>query len=244
MRVEVNGPIFELKDHFDRSNGKAWVRCSHFVKIDYSPTDAQLFQLFKRGAAAVTKELQAGVDLVIPIVFADNAHSRIDKSAISCIFVQVKNRKKRDGAYPGSATTSLTDKAVGIKLGRGPFLSLYMSFGPYIPRGKGKIVKLDNRGVRSSERVAARTKEESSRQVSLAVFSLTMDAYKVLDEFTANVLQMIGRNWINPIELHRENIQFCRMVSTMMPGQHAEPDSSTLDSVSSDDELEPRACKG
>ena len=230
-----------LNENFRGSNSKAWVRCSHFVKIDYSPTTDQLFQLFKRGAAAVTKELERGVDLVIPIVFADHYQSRIDKSAISCIFVQVKNPKNRDGAYTGSATTSLTDKAVGIKLdGRRPFLSLYMSFGPYIPRGKDKIVRLVN-GVRSSQRVAAKARAEPSRQVSLAVFTLTMGAYKVLDESTANLLKMIGRNWINPIELHRENVQFCRMVSTMMPGQHAGQESSTLDSVSSDedDELGP-----
>lgn len=60
----------------------AWVRCSHFVKIDYVPNTEQLLLLFKRGAAAITKELQPGVDLVIPIVFAKDRFSITDTTKV------------------------------------------------------------------------------------------------------------------------------------------------------------------
>ena len=201
-----------LKESFDGSDGVAWVRCSHFVKIDYVPNAAQLFELYTRGAAAVTKELQPGVDLVIPLLFAKGYGSSIDESMVSCVLLQIKNRKNRDNSYPNSATASLTDKAAGIKLGNHfAFLSLYMSFCPYISRDKKHIVMPSAR-VRPSERVASKRQAQPSRQVSLAVFTLTAAAYKVLDESSAQLLQIIGRNWIDPVELHRGNADFRRMV--------------------------------
>ena len=63
----------ELSEKFYREKC-AWVRCSHFVKIDYVSNAAQLLELLRRGAAAITKECQASTDLIIPIAFPEREH--------------------------------------------------------------------------------------------------------------------------------------------------------------------------
>ena len=205
-----------LKAKLDGAKGTAWVRCSHFIKIDYVPNSEHLLMLYQRGAVAITKELQAGVDIVIPIVFAEGRDVPITKSMMSCAFLQAKNRQRLDAQYPYSATTGLTDAACGIEVSKDlPFMSLYMSLGPCIPKGMG-VIATPNLLHRTSPRIKY---AEDSRQICLSVFTLGVDAYKVLDHTTADLLHQIGRNWIDPIVLHQDSKQFCGMVRTMMPCQ-------------------------
>jgi hypothetical protein len=125
-----------LKTAFDSPDKTAWVRCTHFVKIDYVPTACQLLALFKRGAAAITKDLQTGFDLVLPVICCNNSETILLDSMVSGVFIQVKNGKSCNSDYPGTATTQLTPMATGIKISnRLPFLSLYMNIGAFVEPG-------------------------------------------------------------------------------------------------------------
>jgi hypothetical protein len=73
----------DLKDEFCSSGRTAWVRCTHFVKLDYVPNRTELLALFTRGAAAITKNLQPGVDLIIPIVFCEDHDTKITADMVS-----------------------------------------------------------------------------------------------------------------------------------------------------------------
>ena len=138
-----------LKTAFDSPDKTAWVRCTHFVKVDYVPTASQLLALFKRGAAVISKELQTGVDLVLPVIFCENSETILLDSMVSGVFVQVKNRRDGDSGYPGTATTHLTPMATGVKISdRLPFLSLYMSIGACVkPLIIGWILRFCMRGL-------------------------------------------------------------------------------------------------
>ena len=86
----------------------ATVRCTHFVEIDYVPDSADLLELFKRGAAAISKENQAGTDIIIPLVICKDTSTEVTPHMVSCIMIQVKNRRDGDPGYPETAATLQT----------------------------------------------------------------------------------------------------------------------------------------
>jgi hypothetical protein len=191
-----------LKTVFDNGENRAWVRCSHFIKIDYVPNTTQLVQLFRRGAAAVTKELQAGTDLVIPIVFCQNHKTKIDERMVSCVFVQVKNLKDLDAGYPETATTLQTPEATGIQIAEGlPHLSLYMSLGPRLTAAGAHF-------------------ETPEIRVHCLRSALSQVVYKCLDSETLRLLLHINQGWIDPINL-QERTDNIPLLANMLPCQHA-----------------------
>jgi hypothetical protein len=208
-----------LRSEFNSSQKTAWVRCTHFVKIDYVPTVCQLLSLFRRGAAVIAKELKEGVDLFLPIVFCEDTDSEILDSMVSGVFVQVKNRKDTgDSGFPDTATTHLTPTATGFEIGDGlPFLSLYMNLGA---RVEPRITMPDV----ITHATRPDGSNEAQRQIRLSVFSISQVVYKVLkdDEHgIAKSLSQIAKNWVDPVVLHQENgVQSCCMVRSMLPCQY------------------------
>jgi hypothetical protein len=203
-----------LKDRFGKPKRKAWVRCSHFIKLNYSPNTGALLNLFRRGAVGITKNLQAGVDLLIPIVFCKNQSIAVSERMVSCVLVQIKNRKDSDKAYPGSATSTLTPGMLHLNLNADmQFLSLYMSLGPRLGP-KNSVIEMP------SILRELRSRTIGEQQLCLAVFSMSSKAYKVLDESIIGLLGQIGQGWIDPLTLHDNDEWACNMVRSMLPCEH------------------------
>jgi hypothetical protein len=207
----------DLSKSFRNGKQRAWVRCSHFVKIDYVPKAAQLLELFRRGAAAVTKELQAGTDLIIPIAFCQNQNVKITEEMVTCMFVQVKNRKGPDPGYPDTATTLQTPDATGIQIAPNlPYLSLYMSLGPNSNTG-GLTIERPRINIPS-----LRNTKPIDFQECIAVFTISETVYRVLSSESAQLLRHINQCWIDPLTLH-ECADDHPLIANMLPCQHVLP---------------------
>ena len=147
--------------------------------------------LYRRGSVAITKDLQCGVDLIIPImiVICKDYNTEIKESMMLFVLSQIKNIKEQDGGYPFTATALLTQKAAGIELDENlPYLSLYMNFGPHLGPGNKSIEmpmlrKIDTRSAAKLKGV----------QTCLAVFSLSENVYPVLrNSKTRSFLQKLA----------------------------------------------------
>ena len=68
---------------------------THFVKATYTPNRSQLLEFMKRGAAVVCKNLQKGIDLIIPLycVAKQKESDPLVPENVSYILVSVKNCK-------------------------------------------------------------------------------------------------------------------------------------------------------
>ena len=212
LRSLLHGNIEEeLESTFQNSS----VRCTHFVKIDYVPNAVQLLELFKRGAAVVTKENQAGTDLIIPIVFCKDDTTVVTPEMVSCVMVQVKNRRDGDPGYPETATTFQTPKATGILIGQNlPYLSLYMSLGEKLGPDNAYVLapKSHSYDLRSG------TSSDSNLQQCLAVFTLSPKAYAGLNSNLVRLLNLINQSWVDPVILHQG--KELDLVANMLPCQH------------------------
>ena len=212
LRSLLHGNIDkELESTFQNSS----VRCTHFVKIDYVPNAVQLLELFKRGAAVVIKENQAGTDLIIPIVFCKDDTTVVTPEMVSCVMVQVKNRRDGDPGYPETATTFQTPKATGILIGQNlPYLSLYMSLGEKLGPDNAYILapKSHSYALRSG------TSSDSNLQQCLAVFTLSPKAYAGLNSNLVRLLNLINQSWVDPVILHQG--KELDLVVNMVPCQH------------------------
>ena len=209
----------EVEADLSATFGRAWVRCTHFVKIDYVPDSPQLLELFKRGAAAVTKVNQAGTDIIIPMILCDNDTVEVTASMVSCIMGQIKNRRDGDSGYPATATNLQTPAATGIKIGPGlPYLSLYMSFGPKL--GPNEIF-IDTPTMRIHNlRSRSRVPKQPNVQKCLAVFSISSEAYPVLNANRIRLINHINQDWVDPFAVHRSEKERA-LVASMMPCQCA-----------------------
>ena len=204
----------ELSKKFSDSEKCAWVRCTHFVKIDYVPNAAQLLELFRRGAAAITEELHAGSDLIIPIAFSQNENTTITEEMVTCIVVQVKNRMDSDPGYPDTAATFQGLEATGIQISRKlPYLSLYLSFGP---NSSTEGLNLEMPELRFHETLNARP---TALQACIAVFTISERVYTCLDAESAQLLKHINRCWIDPLTLH-DSTDDRLLIANMLPCQH------------------------
>ena len=206
----------EVEADLSATFGRAWVRCTHFVKIDYVPDSLQLLELFKRGAAAVTTVNQAGTDIIIPIILCDNDTVEVTASMVSCIMGQIKNRRDGDTGYPETATSLQTPAATGIEIGQGlPYISLYMSFGPKLGPNN-KFIDTPTRRIRN---LLSRS-SVPDLQKCLAVFSISSEAYPVLNTKRIRLLNHINQDWADPFALHQTEIERA-LVANMMPCQYA-----------------------
>ena len=199
----------------------ATVRCTHFIKIDYVPDSEQLLELFMRGAAAISNERQAGTDIIIPIVICGDTSSEIKPQMLSCIMVQVDNRRDGDPAYPETVTTLQTLRVTGIDIGKGlPYLSLYMSLGKKLGPGNQYLDTPVCRGhrLRSSGGGGGRANEHKC----LAVFSISSLAYMGMDEAKIGLLDCLNQSWVDPIALQPSD-RAKQLVANMLPCQIAQP---------------------
>jgi hypothetical protein len=200
------------------------VRCSHFVKIDYVPNDAQLLELFRRGAGVVAKELQAGSDLLIPIIFCVDESALVTVDMVSCIFVQVKNQTDSDPGYPQTATVLQTPKATGVAISEvHPYLSLYMSFGPH----SGHAIETFTMPCHQTRGKAKLRKDLKNEPMCLAVFTLSDSVYKPLVDNVdlQPLLHLINRSWVDPVAL-QECEEDRILVANMLPFQCKGPSSA------------------
>ena len=205
-----------LQDRFGKAEEMAWVRCTHFVKLHYTPNTAALLDLYRRGAVGITKYLQAGVDVLIPIVFCKDQTIKITEQKVSCAFLQIKNRQSCDGKNPGSVASGLTPNDMNIKLNDElQFLSLYMNLAPQLGPEQSEIERPDT--VRQ-----LRSREIGEKQMSLAVFTMSPTVYKVLDGDIIELMRQIGEIWIDPVALHSDDQWACKMVKAMLPCEHQE----------------------
>eukprot|EP00291_Cryptomonas_curvata_P000836 CAMPEP_0172186056 /NCGR_PEP_ID=MMETSP1050-20130122/20526_1 /TAXON_ID=233186 /ORGANISM="Cryptomonas curvata, Strain CCAP979/52" /LENGTH=444 /DNA_ID=CAMNT_0012860137 /DNA_START=276 /DNA_END=1610 /DNA_ORIENTATION=- len=210
----------QLETKFNNDQSRAWVRCSHFVKIDYVPNDAQLLELFRRGAAVVTKELQTGSDLLIPIIFCIDESVEVTADMVSCIFVQVKNRKDKDPGYPQTATVLQTPKATGVTISEvRPYLSLYMSFGPHLGQENLAIETL-KMPCHQTRGKGKKVQDSTNEPMCLAVFTLSDRVYKPLvdNPELQPLLHLINRSWVDPVAL-QESEEDGILVAKMLPFQ-------------------------
>ena len=199
-----------LHDRFGKAEGMAWVRCTHFVKLDYTPNTAALLDLYRRGAVGITRNLQAGVDVLIPMVFCKDETIKITEQMVSCVFIQIKNRQSRDDKYPGAATSDLTPDRMKMTWNDElHFLSLYMSLGPLVGPENCEIVTPDTVRKLKSRTICA-------KQMSLAVFTMSPAVYKVLDGDIIELMCQIGQTWIDPVALHGDDEWACKMVKSML----------------------------
>ena len=209
----------ELQSQFDGRHATpatAWVRCTHFLKIDYVPSASQLLDMFRRGAVAITKDLQRGVDLIIPLVICKDCNTEIKESMVSFVLAQLKNRKEMDDSYPLTATSLLTQEAAGLECNEDlPYLSLYMSFGPHLGP-EGTLLEMP-----TTKNFHTRSRSSfKGVQTCLAVFSLSENVYPVLrNSDTRTLLCQIGKCWFDPLVLLQDNVKMCRMIHSMMPCQ-------------------------
>jgi hypothetical protein len=206
-----------LDTAFNKDQCRAWVRCTHFVKIDYVPGSAQLLELFRRGAAVAVKELQAGTDLIIPIAFCKDESVEVTEEMVSCVFIQVKNRKGRDPGYPETATTFQTPAATGVTISeKNDFLSVYMSLGPYCP-ARDCVITLP--GIRRYPTRGVAGVEKGSQQC-LAVFALSERAYRPLvgNDELERLLHLVNQSWVDPVIL-QETEEDGRLIASMLPFQ-------------------------
>jgi hypothetical protein len=220
----------ELEKKFNNDQICAWVRCTHFVKIDYVPDKAQLLELFRRGGAVVTKELQAGTDLIIPIIFCKNNLIEVTADMVSCIFVQVKNRKESDPGYPQTATVLQTPQATGVKISEvHPYLSLYMSLGPKLSPDGLVIEILPKRHHETRYQAKCKAEEDEKKsgcsgsqdmQNCLAVFTLSGTVYKPLvgNDELQRLLDIINRSWVDPVAL-QDSDKDGLLIARMLPLQ-------------------------
>jgi hypothetical protein len=200
----------EVKVDLSGTFQHAWVRCTHFVKVDYAPDSEELLELFKRGAVAVAKEHQTGTDIVIPVVICSDQHAQITPGMVSCIMVQVKNRVGGDPGYPGTATSSQTPLATGIRIGKGlPYISLYMGLGE--KRAYLDTPVLPHHDLRSGV-------QDDNLQKCLAVFSISSLVYARLDKAKIRLLNRLNQYWIDPIAL-QESDEEKELVASMLPCQ-------------------------
>ena len=172
-------------------------------------------ELFKRGAAVVIKENQAGTDLIIPIVFCKDDTTVVTPEMVSCVMVQVKNRRDGDPGYPETATTFQTPKATGILIGQNlPYLSLYMSLGEKLGPDNAYILapKSHSYALRSG------TSSDSNLQQCLAVFTLSPKAYAGLNSNLVRLLNLINQSWVDPVILHQG--KELDLLVKMLPCQH------------------------
>ena len=200
----------EVKVDLSGTFQHAWVRCTHFVKIDYAPDSEELLELFKRGAVAVAKEYQTGTDIIIPVVICSDRHAQITPGMVSCIMVQVKNRVGGDPGYPGTATSLQTPLATGIRIGKGlPYVSLYMGLGE--KRAYLDTPVLPQRDLRSGVK-------DDNLQKCLAVFSISSLVYAGLDEAKIRLLNRLNQYWIDPIALQQSDKEK-ELAASMLPCQ-------------------------
>jgi hypothetical protein len=213
--------IEELQTQFDNPERTAWVRCSHFVRLDHVPSVDQLLELYQRGAVAIMTNLNRGVDLVIPIVFSKDDAVELKVDMVSCVLVQIKNRQTKDQKYPDTATSFLTLQAVGTSLHENlPYLSLYMSLGPLTGPGNCFILRQIQYRMTLHKRKVARSIRNSQKNIQecLAVFTLSESAYKNI-QCVASILEVIRTESVNPVSAHKCDEAAQRMVKSMLPLQ-------------------------
>ena len=90
---------FQEEDGFNGLE-RALVFCTHFVYVeDYEVTREDLQGFLERGAAAVCKQREVGVDIIIPVVLPRRRDIPIDMTdadtfVVTAILIQVKSYKK------------------------------------------------------------------------------------------------------------------------------------------------------
>jgi hypothetical protein len=175
--------------------------------------DLELLELFKRCAAAITSQIQPGVDLVVPIFFCNDQSTQVTVGMVSCVLVHVKNHKPgfRDANYLVTATSYLS---AGCRHRDQQGLAIPVAL--HEPRAALGTSDLRHR----LTAVQQGRRSESQNTVCLAVFTLSGEAYSVVHRSVGKLLGRIGRRWVDPLAAHEEDAEARAMLRSMLPCQY------------------------
>eukprot|EP00292_Cryptomonas_paramecium_P004640 CAMPEP_0113682894 /NCGR_PEP_ID=MMETSP0038_2-20120614/12947_1 /TAXON_ID=2898 /ORGANISM="Cryptomonas paramecium" /LENGTH=828 /DNA_ID=CAMNT_0000602075 /DNA_START=97 /DNA_END=2580 /DNA_ORIENTATION=- /assembly_acc=CAM_ASM_000170 len=211
--VAASPSFARLERLLEPDGRRAWVRCTHFIRaLDYVPDRRQLLDLFRRGAALITKDCQPGVDMYIPVYFCEDTEfdEELDCARVSAILVQCNNCT-RMGPRPSADGWMLAPEDGDLQP---PLLSLLMSMGT--EEASLELIDAPTPAAPGSSAEGA-----ACRCVSIAAFGLSPAVYRVVDARLQPLLRSMTANQGDPMRHCDWDCQR-RLVRLLSPGQYKE----------------------
>jgi hypothetical protein len=115
----------------EKSICKGVITFSHFSYVNKTPTKKELLLLLSRGTAVLCKEMQKGIDLLIPVLMP-NQHNEFILSSdfVTYILVQVKNYSSEvSDSKNRSIAQKMQTKEVGLESTIFDYLTINMNVG-------------------------------------------------------------------------------------------------------------------
>lgn len=218
---------------FETTFANAAVRFTHFAKGGDSAvvTDVAAYVAMCRGIAWQCYDRQADIDMIIPVIL--NPNKPIDRYNMSAIFIQIKNRTKKQANYIDAEALGFFSKKKRQDVVR-PYITLTMHLGVQSQRSKNKPgteqipeppsgIKLGPQGTAGErpKRSAQPPRKAIHSQFSIFVTGCSAKVYNVINrnEETTYAQLLIARSLIN--EHPRQDGQYLAAIRRLKPAWEA-----------------------
>lgn len=114
-----------------RSLERGVISFNHFSYVSYTPRKNELLEFMARGTAVLCKDMERGIDLIIPILMPNNdGQYLLHEDNITYLLVQVKNHKKSASEKSNRKVfQKMTPEFVGLENSHYDYISILMNVG-------------------------------------------------------------------------------------------------------------------